>query len=107
MNRVLSFQRVIDSDHPGEEQLDAGERTQSGETAHPRTARSPRDRDCRCFGLQQNAADPPCSAITSATWRLLAVAGTGFTVKPMVFQYLSASLLVKPMVFQQFRWLGL
>ena len=33
----------------------------------------------------------------------LAVAGTGFTVKPMVFQYLSASLLVKPMVFQQFR----
>ena len=58
MNRVLSFQRVIDSDHPGEEQLDAGERTQSRETAHPRTARSPRDRDCRRFGLRQNAADP-------------------------------------------------
>ena len=29
--------------------------------------------------------------------------GVGFTVKPMAFQYLSASLLVKPMVFQQFR----
>ena len=34
----------------------------------------------------------------------LAVAGS---IKPMVFQYLSASLLVKPMLFQQFRWLGL
>jgi len=26
----------------------------------------------------------------------------GFTVKPMVFQYLSASLLVKPLVFNDF-----
>ena len=41
-----------------------------------------------------------------AGW-LLAVAGTGFIVKPMVFQFFSASLLVKPMVFQQFRLLGL
>ena len=30
----------------------------------------------------------------------LAVAGTGFTIKPMVFQFVSASLLVKPTVFQ-------
>ena len=29
--------------------------------------------------------------------------GAGFTVKPMVFQYLSASLLVKPMSLQRFR----
>ena len=39
--------------------------------------------------------------VAGGCW-LLAVAGTGFTIKPMVFQFFSASLLVKPMVFNMF-----
>ena len=35
---------------------------------------------------------------------VLRLPGARFTVKPMVFQCFSASLLVKPMVFQQVRW---
>jgi len=46
----------------------------------------------------------PESVVGGGCW---AVAGTGFTIKPMVFQFVSASLLVKPMVFHQFRLLGL
>ena len=59
-------------------------------------------------------------AVAGGCW-LLAVAGTGFTIKPMVFQFLfglfacktngfstiSVAGSIKPMVFQRFRLLGL
>ena len=50
--------------------------------------------------LSENTVKPKSVAVAGGWW--LAVAGTGFSVKPMVFHYLSASLLVKPMVFQYF-----
>ena len=54
-----------------------------------------------------SADQPPDPLLVAGGCWLLAVAGTGFIVKPMAFQLCSVSLLVKPMVFQQFRLLGL
>ena len=71
------------------------------------SVRVPRNFSRRVFPLQ---TPKPC--LLAGVWWLVKpmvfqYLAASLLVKPMFFQYLSASLFVKPMFFQQFRWLDL